>query len=336
MPSLDELDIETLFAPATHAAAIGLAVSGGPDSLALMLLAARWAAAGRARPRLIVYSVDHGLRVEAGEEVAMVLAEAARLGLQARGLRWDGVKPETGMQAAARKARYRLLAAAMAEDGAELLLTAHHLGDQAETVLMRLAHGSGIEGLRGMGRLTTVEGCRVFRPLLAVDPEYLGEIVAEAGLKPARDPSNVDRHYERVRWRQAMPLLEELGLDRRRLGDFAQRMADADAVIGERAETAFAALVHMGPDGDAELPHAGLTGLNRAVAVRLLTRVLRVVGGDRKPHALGAVEHLYARLGERLPIKPATLHGCLVSSDGFTISVRREGARSPAAVLTAG
>ena len=194
MPSLDELDIETLFAPATHAAAIGLAVSGGPDSLALMLLAARWAAAGRARPRLIVYSVDHGLRVEAGEEVAMVLAEAARLGLQARGLRWDGVKPETGMQAAARKARYRLLAAAMAEDGAELLLTAHHLGDQAETVLMRLAHGSGIAGLRGRDRLATVEGCRVFRPLHAVDQEYLGEILAEAWHKPARDPINVDSH----------------------------------------------------------------------------------------------------------------------------------------------
>jgi tRNA(Ile)-lysidine synthase len=335
MPGLDELDLDTLFAPATHANAIGLAVSGGPDSLALLLLAARWAAAGQGRPRLIVYSVDHGLRVEAGDEVAMVLAEAKKLGLQARGLRWDGVKPETGMQAAARKARYRLLAEAMAEDGAELLLTAHHLGDQAETVLMRLAHGSGIEGLRGMDRLATVEGCRVFRPLLAVDPEYLSDLVAEAGLRPARDPSNIDRHYERVRWRQAMPLLEELGLDRRRLGDFAQRMNDADAVIGERAEAAFAALVHLGPDGDAELPHAGLSGLNRAVAVRLLGRVLRIVGGDRKPHALGAVEHLYARLNERLPLKPATLHGCLVSSDGLTISVRREGARSPTAALTA-
>ena len=336
MPGLDELDIEALFAPATHAKAVGLAVSGGPDSLALMLLAARWAGSGETRPRLIVYSVDHGLRLEAGDEVAMVLGEAARLGFAARGLRWDGVKPETGMQAAARKARYRLLAEAMDQDGAELLLTAHHLGDQAETVLMRLAHGSGIEGLRGMDRFATVEGCRVFRPLLGLEPQQLLEIVTEAGLTPARDPSNIDRHYERVRWRQAMPLLEELGLDLRRLGDFAQRMSDADVVLDERTEAAFAALVHVGPDRDAELPHAGLAAQPRAVAVRLLARVLRIVGGDRKPHALGAVEHLHARLSDRLPLKPTTLHGCLVSSDGLTISVRREGVRNPATLLTAG
>jgi tRNA(Ile)-lysidine synthase len=335
MPGLAELDIAGLFAPVARAERLGLAVSGGPDSLALMLLAAEWAS-GDGRPDLVVYSVDHGLRKAAADEVAMVLGEASRLELTARGLHWDGSKPETGVQAAARKARYRLLAEAMRADGAEYILTAHHLGDQAETILMRLAHGSGIEGLRGMDRFTEVEGCRIFRPLLALDPEQLREVVETAGLTPAADPSNIDRHYERVRWRQMMPELEELGIDLHRLGDFAGRMADADALIGGEAERAFAALVHLGPDGDAELPHAGVAVLNRAVAVRLLGRVLRIVGGDRKPHALGALEALYGKLGQRIPLRASTLHGCVVESDGMTISVRPEGARRASLLATAG
>lgn len=334
MPGLSGLNPETLFAPVAMAGKLALAVSGGPDSLALMLLAAAWARA-EGRPALVVYSVDHGLRPEAADEVAMVLREAERLRLAARGLKWQGDKPETGVQAAARKARYGLLRDAMAEDGAEYLLTAHHLGDQAETVLMRLAHGSGIEGLRGMDKFATVEDCPIFRPLLAIDPERLAEVAEAAGLVPVRDPSNTDRHYERVRWRALMPELEELGLDLRRLGDFAQRMADADALISAETERAFATFVHLGSDGDAELPHAGLVGLNRAVAVRLLGRVLRIVGGDRKPHALGAVETLHGKLRERGELRPATLHGCVVASDGMTISVRREAARNTAALLTA-
>ncbi len=334
MPGVDGIELETLFAPVAGAKRIGLAVSGGPDSLALLLLASEWARAD-GRPELIVYSVDHGLRPEAAGEVVMVLREAEALGFKARGLRWDGEKPETGVQAAARKARYGLMADAMAADGAELLLTAHHLGDQAETVLMRLAHGSGIEGLRGMDRFATVEGCRIFRPLLGIEPEVLAEVVEQSGLSPALDPSNGDRHYERVRWRQTMPLLEELGLDLKRLGHFASRMAEADALIAAESEKAFAALVHAGPDGDAELPHAGLAGLQKVVAVRLLTRVLRMVGGEKKPHALGAVEALYGKLVQRSPLKPTTLHGCVIQSDGMTVSVKPEGARRATLVLTA-
>ena len=334
MPGVEGLELETLFAPVAGAKTLGLAVSGGPDSLALLLLASKWAR-GEGRPELIVYSVDHGLRPEAAGEVVMVLREAAALGHKARGLRWEGEKPETGVQAAARKARYGLLAGAMVADGAEMLLTAHHLGDQAETVLMRLAHGSGIEGLRGMDRFAIVADCRIFRPLLGVEPELLTEVVEQSGLAPALDPSNGDRHYERVRWRQMLPQLEEMGLDLKRLGNFASRMAEADALIGAESERAFAALVHIGPEGDAELPHAGLAALQKVVAVRLLTRILRMVGGEKKPHALGAVETLYGKLAQRLALRPATLHGCVIQSDGMTVSVKPEGARKAHVLLTA-
>jgi tRNA(Ile)-lysidine synthase len=325
VPGLSAFNVEPLLAPVAGAKKLALAVSGGPDSLALMLLVRQWARERRG-PELVVYSVDHRLRPEAAAEAAMVVREAERLGLFARVLRWDDEKPETGIQAAARKARYRLMGAAMAEDGAEYLLTAHHLGDQAETVLMRLAHGSGIEGLRGIEPFVEIEGCRIFRPLLTVEPEDLLAVVTEAGLAPAHDPSNRDRHYERVRWRQTMPALAELGLDLRRLGTFANRMADADLVITLEVDRAFAALVYRG-NGAAELPHAGLAGLPRAVGVRLLVKVLRLVGGERKPHALGAVESLFDRLRLRETVRPATLHGCVIASDGVTISVVPEGAR---------
>jgi tRNA(Ile)-lysidine synthase len=262
----------------------------------------------------------------------MVVAEATRLGLRPRVLVWEGEKPETGIQAAARKARYAMMAEAAREDDAAFVLTAHHLGDQAETILMRLAHGSGIEGLRGIDRFAQIEGCRVFRPLLGFEPDELIKLVRDRGLTPAADPSNRDRHYERVRWRQAMPQLAELGLDLGRFATFAARMSDADDVIGLETDRAFAALVHA-RDGAAELPHAGLSALPRAIGVRLLVKVLRAVGGERKPHALKAVEALHARLAARLPLKPATLHGCVIASDGVTISVNREGARRNASAL---
>jgi tRNA(Ile)-lysidine synthase len=328
---LNEIDTGRLFEPIARAQRVALAVSGGPDSLALMLLAHSWAT-DRAAPELVVYTVDHRLRPEAANEAAMVVAEAAKLGLQARVLVWNDDKPETGIQAAARKARYRLMAGAMHEDGAEFALTAHHLGDQAETILMRLAHGSGVEGLRGIDRFAQIEGCRLFRPLLGFEPQDLLKLVRDRGLTPAADPSNSDRHYERVRWRQMMPHLAELGLDLGRFADFATRMADADDLIGLEADRAFAGLVYSG-GGGAELPHAGVTALPRAIGVRLLVKVLRAVGGDRKPHALKAVEALHARLAARLPLKPSTLHGCVISSDGVTISVVREGARRNASVL---
>jgi len=268
-----------LFAPAADQAAVGLAVSGGPDSLALMLLAQRWASALDSPPRLIVYSLDHGLRPEAAGEVQMVLREAEKLGLAARGLSWTGDKPETGVQEAARQARYRIIGEAMQADGAGLLLTAHHRADQAETVLMRLAHGSGIEGLKGMNALSQVEGVAVFRPLLDVEPASMALIVEQAGLAPVTDPSNSDLAYERVRWRRRLPLLAEDGLDSATLARFATRMAEADLALTQVADAAFAELVTLDGFGAASMPQAAFHALSPAIGRRVLARTLNIVGG---------------------------------------------------------
>jgi len=323
-----EAGLQALFAGVAGEPAIGLAVSGGADSLALLLLAQRWAASLDRPPRLHVYSLDHGLRPEAAAEVAMVLGVCQALGVAGTGLRWNGVKPDAGLQEAARLARYRLIGAAMAADGVTVLLTAHHQQDQAETVLMRLAHGSGIEGLKGMAPQARIEGVRVHRPLLDVPPAALAGIVAAAGLVPAADPSNIDPHYERVRWRQAMPALAELGLDAPTLALFAERMGQADAAIAQLAEAGFAAMVTLDGFGAARIALTPFAGLNPSVATRVLGRVLNIVGGRQKPRALGQVERLrQAIIDNDLP-RATTVLGCVVRIKDEAIAVAREPGRS--------
>ncbi|MBJ3786897.1 tRNA lysidine(34) synthetase TilS [Devosia sediminis] len=317
-----------LFAPAAGHGKLGLAVSGGPDSLALMLLAQRWLETQDNGPELVVYSLDHALRPEAQDEVAMVLTTAKRLGLEARGLRWDGAKPDSGLQEAARQVRYRLIGQAMQADGATLLMTAHHRGDQAETVLMRLAHGSGIEGLKAMVPLSQVEGVAVFRPLLDVEPTSLAALVDEAGLTPARDPSNVDPAYERVRWRKLMPALAAEGLDSSALSRFAARMGEADAALAQLADAAFAELVVLDGFGAASVPRSAFHALSPAIGRRLLGRILNIVGGRQKPRALGQVERLYDQIAEGDLPRAATLLGAVVRLKGETLLVSREPGRA--------
>lgn len=324
----DTAVLARLFAPAAAEPVIGLAVSGGPDSLALMLLAHRWASTLQNPPQLVVYSLDHGLRPEARDEVAMVLAAATDLGLVARGLIWTGDKPETGIAEAARQARYRLISQAMRADGATLLLTAHHRADQAETVLMRLAHGSGIEGLRAMTPLSTVEGLRIFRPLLDVEPASLSKLVADAGLVAAEDPSNHDSAYERVRWRRLLPALAEEGLDSAALSRFAARMAEADQALAQMADAAFQELVRLDGFGAASLPGAALKALSPAIGRRVLGRILNIVGGRQKPRALGQVERLYDQITQDGLHRAVTLLGAVIRLKGETLTVSREPGRS--------
>jgi tRNA(Ile)-lysidine synthase len=159
---------KSLFADWKNAQALVLAVSGGPDSVALMWLAARWRNALSRGPRLLAVTVDHGLRQEAAREARDVKRLARTLGVAHRTMRWTGVKPKAGIPAAARAARYRLLASVARSSGASHVLTAHTRDDQAETLLMRLLRGSGIGGLAAMARESEREGVFIARPFLNI------------------------------------------------------------------------------------------------------------------------------------------------------------------------
>jgi tRNA(Ile)-lysidine synthase len=220
-----------LFADWKGVPAIVLAVSGGPDSIALMWLAARWRRTVARGPRLIAVTVDHGLRAEAAREARDVKRLARTLDLPHRTMRWTGAKPKTGLPAAARSARYRLLAQAAQASGATHILTAHTRDDQAETLLMRLVRGSGIAGLAAMARVTEREGVMLARPFLNVSKAQLVETLKRAKVGFADDPTNRDSHFTRPRIRAVMPVLAAEGGDARNLARLASRLARANAAV---------------------------------------------------------------------------------------------------------
>jgi tRNA(Ile)-lysidine synthase len=180
----------------------GIAVSGGPDSLALLLLAAA------VRPSLVeAATVDHALREGSRAEAEMVSQVCASLGVQHTILTaaWE-TKPISAVQERARSERYRLLGDWANERRLDAIATAHHADDQAETMMMRLARGSGVRGLAGMRAASLVPGTDIplLRPLLPWRRAELERICTAAGLEPARDPSNEDEQFERVRVRRAL------------------------------------------------------------------------------------------------------------------------------------
>ena len=215
--------------------ALLLAVSGGPDSTALLLLAAEWAAP---KPKLFAATVDHGFRPESAAEAAAAAALCARLGVPHATLRWQGRKPITRLQERAREARYDLLAAHARHVGAGVVVTAHHLDDQAETVLFRLARGSGLAGLAGMSARSRRDEIDIARPLLAIPKADLVALCVARGVGYACDPSNDDPRFARPRWRRLAPMLAAEGLDAAALARLARRAARVEAALARQTEEA--------------------------------------------------------------------------------------------------
>ncbi len=277
LPLSDE-EAAALFADLADAPALILAVSGGPDSTALLLLAARWMRSLARPPTIVAVTVDHGLRPEAGEEAAGVAALAAKLGVPHRTVRWSGPKPKSRLQERARTARYALLAEEAQKAGARHILTAHTLDDQAETVLFRLARGSGIGGLGGMARvapLPVVLGGRadgqvlVVRPMLSVPKARLIATLRAAGVAASDDPSNRDPRFARARLRQVAPLLADEGLDAHRLAGFAERMRRAEAALDWAARQAAETGMHL-TDGRSVIDAAQFSAWPEEVRLRVL------------------------------------------------------------------
>ena len=217
------------FAPFEPAPRLAIAVSGGADSLALTLLAQAWAAVqGGAVTAL---TVDHGLRPEATAEASQVGTWLSARGIEHRILAWRGPLPSHGIQAAARKARFRLLEEWCADAGVLHLLLAHHQDDQAETLLLRLMRGSGSDGLAGMSADVERAQCRVLRPLLPVPRARLVATLHRLGQSWIEDPSNRDHRYARARLRQGLTPLAEAGLTSQRLAAAAARLGRVRAEL---------------------------------------------------------------------------------------------------------
>jgi tRNA(Ile)-lysidine synthase len=303
-----------LFGDLAAATALVLAVSGGPDSTALLWLAARWRKNSRAK--LLAVTIDHGLRKEARREAAAVGALARKLRVPHRILKWRGAKPNTGIQQAARRARYALLTAAAKKAGATHILTAHTLDDQAETVLMRMARGSGIAGLGGMAREAALDELTLVRPFLDVPKTRLIATCKAAKLAYIDDPSNFDPKFTRARLRPRMAAIAEEGLDAARLAAKARRLRRADAAL----ETVVGAFARWPEQGTIVLPAADFASLPAEIALRVLGRA---VGqrGDEGPVELRKLEALFAAMAAAKAPFRRTLAGAMVTLAGGHLRV---------------
>jgi tRNA(Ile)-lysidine synthase len=315
-----------LFADWKSAPAIVLAVSGGPDSMALMWLAARWRRALARGPRLVAVTVDHGLRTEAAREARDVKRLARSLEVPHRTLRWTGAKPKTGLPAAARAARYRLLAQAARSNGATHILTAHTRDDQAETLLMRMLRGSGIAGLAAMTRVSEREGLWLARPLLDVSKAQLVATLNRARINFADDPTNRDVSYTRPRLRALMPALAAEGGDSKNLARLAARLARANAALEVLADGAerYLALRDRNDAARFGFDAAAFAGLAEEIRLRLLKRAIDRVGHEG-PAELGKLEAVLAVLDQAIAAggsrQKLTLAGAMVTLIGGRIHV---------------
>ncbi|MBI1209795.1 MAG: tRNA lysidine(34) synthetase TilS [Azospirillum sp.] len=287
---------------------LAAAVSGGADSLALVLLLHGWA---RDREGAVTaVTVDHGLRPDSAEEARRVGAWLALRGISHRILTWCGPKPVSGIQAAARAARYRLLFEYCRDSGILHLAVAHHLEDQAETLLMRLAHGSGVDGLAAMATVRERGPVRLIRPLLDQPKARLAATCRAAGLPWLDDPSNRNPDFARGRLRGAAVALGREGLTAATLGRTARRAGHSRAALDRATAALLGRVVTLYPEGWLRLA-AAWRSAPEEIALRALGACLACIGGSAHPPRRDPLERLAQALRRDL-VGAQTLAGCRI------------------------
>jgi tRNA(Ile)-lysidine synthase len=281
--------------------------------------------------------VDHGLRTGSAAEARRVKAWLAARGVAHRTLRWPGPKPRSGVQAAARAARAELLGAWCRRHGILHLLLAHHVGDQAETFVLRLAAGSGADGLACMASVTETPSVRVLRPLLGVSSARLRATLRASDQDWIEDPSNRDPAFARVRVRAALAAAGGGGSQTARVAASARKLGLARVALERDTARLLAGAASIHPSGYCRLDGAAVTRAPTDVGLRALARALACIGGAPYPGRRARLARLYEALASGALTRPRTLGGCIVAPrrDGLLI-IREPGTVADTVVLTPG
>ena len=314
---------------------LAVAVSGGPDSMALCALADGWARDRGGRVAALV--VDHRLRPESGDEALRVAGWLDALGVAHAPLAWTGPKPTSDVQAAARAARYRLMGDWCRGAGVIHLLLAHHRDDQAETLLLRLGRGSGLDGLASMASVVELPALRLLRPLLGMPPARLRATLEARGTPWLEDPSNRDPAFARTRIRALMPALAAEGLGAERLAGAARALGRARAIIESAVAGCLADAVEIAPAGYCRLDAALYASAPGEIARRALARVLMCVGGGVYAPRGDRLARLHDAFAQGRLGAGRTLGGCrLVPRRDGVLAVRETAAAKDEARLAGG
>ncbi len=309
-----------------------LAVSGGPDSLAMAYLAVEWRSRlGSPPPVMSVATVDHGLRSDSAREAEIVAQHCRSLGIEHATLRWEGVKPRSGIINAARDARYGLLdahAQSIGGSGKVAVITAHHQDDQAETVFMRLARGGGVEALAAMSPERPLAGgssVRLVRPFLGFPKVRLVASLAARGVTWIEDPTNTDCKLERTRVRQS---LASSGLNAAAVAMTAGRMQEAREGL-DYAAAQFKQTLQLSYNNGvyASFDWAAFDAAPAVLRCLVLTTIVRHFGGTTPNPEVSQVEALVSRIaaaGAAAGPTRATLGGTVITTRKNAITVWRE------------
>ncbi|MBV8060129.1 MAG: tRNA lysidine(34) synthetase TilS [Alphaproteobacteria bacterium] len=303
-------------------AKLAVAVSGGPDSMALAACLQCWCQTHNIS--LQAFIVDHRLRSESTTEAMTVHKRLSALGIQANILTWQHDRVEKRLHETARQARYRLLTDACNTSGIQHLFIAHHADDQAETVLMRFAKGSGIDGLAGIAARQKRDGVTLWRPLLTIPKARLIATCDAQTIPFVKDPSNEAERFARGRLRQVMPLLAAEGMDATRVADLARRASDASEALRFYTDSFLQQHSKRDATGALWIDRTALTAQPRAIIMRALATCLQHIHPTPyMPDDAPLRELAQSIISDDTP--PAfTLNGCLTYGAGQHIILLRE------------
>lgn len=303
--SVTDSEFSALMHACDARALFAVAVSGGADSMALLLLAQRYAPCN-----VTALTIDHGLRKEAADEAAQVANWCKALGVAHHTLSWSPQQLTSAVQEQARDARYELLSNWCRKHKIETLLTAHHRDDQAETLFFRLARGSGLDGLACMQPVMQLDGVRLLRPLLSVPKARLIATLQQAGQEWIEDPSNQNPRYTRSRIRAALAETGELEQLSARAYAVTQSFAHARNLMENKLASKLTSCIGLSQEG-AVIDTSSFIALEPEYGLRALAKISqRIGGGEHKPRT-HKLERFYEAIISGALTKKRTLAGCI-------------------------
>ena len=313
---------------------LAVAYSGGSDSTALLFLADRWARQRRAK--VVALTVDHGLRPESKQEVCIAQKRCQKLGIESHLLRWLAPKINSGIQNAARNARYSLLSDWCKKRNILHLLVAHNLEDQAETILHRLGRRTGLDGLAGMPAVREMKNIRLVRPCINVSRQRLRATLNENNIKWLEDPSNNNLSYARVRLRRLLPTLTKEQISPTMLSGTARRLSSVRRSLERNVSKVLAENAMMFPEGYSRIARKAFSNSETEIARRVLEILLCSIGGSLYPPNGRKVDRLLQTLKNEIIFKPRTLGGCKIALKDHYVLIFREAKRCQNTIIRPG
>lgn len=282
---------------------VAVAVSGGPDSLGLLILANKWAK--KHQNKIIGLTVDHKLRPDSTKEALDVQKYLQSLNVEHHILTWEGPKPNTHVQEYARFARYQLLKEWCKTNNVSFLLLGHHRQDQEETFWMRLASGSGLDGLSGIKTKTVIDGITLIRPLLQFSKEQIKQVLKEINATWINDPSNHKPSFFRSRFRD---FVREEGLNQNRLINVMHKLSIDSDFIHENLCNAIEQVVRLHESGYITIDKKAFSSLHIAISQRLISHLMMWFSGSNYPPRNEKVVGVIEKLKMGKPFTAGSIH----------------------------